>query len=241
MKPEVEQRSVIYTAILGGYDNVAFHPSEVQLEKYRFILFSDRIIRAPGWELVKISTMQPALCNRRIKMFPWEHMDARHCFYIDGHVFLGERYHELFSSLMQSEEVFAVQRHRQGGNVGAELIRCIDNRKLKKEAIQRVLDFGIDTKQIAVECGFIYRDSQSDLVRAHAQSWWRLFNSCCPRDQLIVWQAAIEAGLNIKTLNCSFNDSSNYLKVGRHKGARLRSISGRLSLARKALLTGLVF
>ena len=233
-----DQRPVIYSAIFGGYDNAPFEPTETQLERYRFVLFSDELKRANGWELVNISTDEPVLCNRKIKMFPWEYLDSRHSFYIDGHVSFGTNYAELFSSLIDGEDIFAVQQHRAGGNVGSELIRCIDNGKIKREHIQNFLDAGVDTTLQSVECGFIYRDAHSDLVRAHANTWWNYFNSKCPRDQLWIHHASIETGLEVKILDSSFNDCNGYLKVGSHKNKIVRILVGRLKKIKNIIYTG---
>ena len=233
-------RPVVYSVILGGYDKTPFIPTANQLENYRFVLFSDVLEEAVGWELIKFESDHPVLSNRKIKMFPWEYLDSRHTFYIDGHVSLGENYAELFSLMIEGEYVFAVQKHREGGNVGSELVRCIDNRKLNRVQLQQIFDVGLNTQPTAVECGFIYRDSNSDIVRSHAIIWWDLFKSVCPRDQLWVSQAALKAGLEIKVIDSCFNDQADYLRVGIHKNARMKNIKARLKKAIKVIKTGLV-
>ena len=235
-----DERPIVYSAVLGGYDDPPFIPTASQLNNYRFILFSDVLEQAVGWELINISSDQPVMSNRKIKMFPWDYFDSRHTFYIDGHVSLGTNYDELFSSLIEGDYVFAVQKHREGGSVRSELVRCIDNGKLNRLQLQKILDASLDTQPIAVECGFIYRDSQSDVVRSHAASWWNLFNTICPRDQLWVSQAALQAGLEIKVIDSSFNDVADYLRVGIHKNARMKNIKARFKKAMQIIKTGLV-
>ncbi len=240
MRNSKDNRPVIYSAVFGGYDVAPFLPSEDQLEKYRFILFSDTLKDIAGWELVNISSDNSILSNRRIKMFPWEYFSSRHSFYIDGHVSLGTKFQELFSYLLEGSDVFAVQQHRAGGDIGSELIRCIDNRKLSRKQLQNIFNSGIDFNHTSVECGFIYRDSMSESVRKHANKWWELFNNVCQRDQLWIAQAGLDSNLLITILDCCFNDNNQYLNVGIHKNARLKNLCSRTIKATQVMKTGLI-
>lgn len=238
MKSGSRLRPVIYTAIFGGYDDVSFVPTQKQMECYRFVLFSDELSHVNGWDVIKIPVKNPVMCNRKLKMFPWLYLEERHTFYIDGSVFLGENFSTLFTSLINEKYVFAVQKHRGGGNIGTELIRCIDNGKLETTHIQNFLDEQVDTTPLSVECGFIYRDADSKLVRVHAKSWWNFFKFKCPRDQLWVHQAAKETGLQIRILDSCFNDNNNYLKLRPHKYKKIKLVGERLKKIKKILING---
>ncbi|MCG8315920.1 MAG: hypothetical protein MI976_22135 [Pseudomonadales bacterium] len=233
------RKPVIYTAVFGGYDMLPMPPEDHLHSKYRFILFVDEPITCPGWEVIVLNIDNPLSGNRHCKMFPWDYFDARNSFYIDGHVRFGNNFHKLSESLLNGDSSFSVFRHRMGGIVADELVRCIDNRKISKKDIVSILKNKIDFGDLAVECGFIYRVHEDSLVRDHADKWWEYFNNVCARDQVFVNQAANDVGLNIDVIDACFNDSNEFSKVGVHRNARFLSVLDRLKHALYICSTGL--
>lgn len=228
----------VYTAIFGNYDKLPDAPPEFLKNKFNFILFSDKIRTAPGWDVVKIDSLDPTMDNRKLKMFPWQYMASRYSVYIDGHVRLGSASLQLIESLIAEGEVIAVPTHRQGGDLINEILRCIKNQKITDSELENVLRLNQRLSRRACECGFIFRDNNDCKVRCLSDNWWELFNTVCKRDQLLFHHAASLATIEPKIISASFNDNKSFFRVGIHKWAHLRVIVARIKFTLRYLRYG---
>lgn len=230
---------VIYRAVFGGYDEIAFKIPEKVSSNVRFVLITDSDVSLDGWEVLNLQVPDPLLANRHCKMFPWEYFDADRSLYIDGHIEFGDDFANLFNELCRAGDDFIALRHRQGGNVADELNRNIANSKISGQHIKNILLSDLNFSAPSVECGMLFRNHVAEKVKDHAARWWWYFNNVCPRDQLSVHTAADEAGLEVSVCKYTFSDF-RYFKIVGHSGARLKMLRARLTKACRILITGLI-
>lgn len=228
---------VIYKAIFGSYDKKPKPILYKFTKNIKFILITDSDISCNGWEVIKLKKGNPILNNRHCKMFPWKYFEADVSLYLDGHIEFGDDFYIFFNQLIESNYDFAVNKHRSGGKVADELIRCIDNKKIGKAQLASVLNSNLILDKPSVECGMIFRNHKNNLIKKHADKWWWYFNNVCPRDQLSVQTAANDVSINLSILDSDFSNK-NYFKIVGHKNWFFKVIKARFKNAFKVFLKG---
>ena len=228
---------VIYKAIFGDYDKKPKSPPLDLDDKIQLILLTDKEIMIDGWKTIKIKKTNAIFDNRNCKMFPWKYFEADKSLYLDGHIEFGKNFKEFFNNLINKNYDFAVNRHRAKGKVSDELVRCIDNSKITKNEIKKIFDSNLVLNAPAVECGMIFRNHNIHKIKAHAERWWWYFNNVCPRDQISVQTAAIDADISIKILDSDFSNSDFFQIVG-HRNWFFKIITARIKIIVRVFFKG---
>jgi len=231
-------KPVIYKALFGNYDLLPKEPSKELQEYFRFILITSSEVEIKGWEVKYFDLKNNILSNRKAKFSPWDFFDSDNSFYIDGHVSLGKNFFSLAKELLNSNESFAVLRHRNGGNIADELYRCLDNGKINRNEFKRFLAMKPDLSKASVECGFIYRNHKILKKDTQSEVWWNLFCDEVMRDQLLVHHSFKNTNNEIFVIDSFFNSSDDFLVVGVHKNARIKNFFKRFKKAFRIIRTG---
>jgi hypothetical protein len=234
-------KPVIYKAIFGGYDNLPVEPPADLCADFRFVLITDRKVEVAGWEVLTINTDNPTVSNRACKFSPWQYFDSEYSFYLDGHVTFGSNFKVLARDLLSSQSCFSVFKHRYGGQLSSEFLRCVTHGKLEADSFLRFVMLEVDFSKESVECGFIFRRHGSPEIVAQGLEWMRLFQSVVKRDQLLVHESFKGKGISMSIIDSTFNSEDDYLRVGVHKNAKILNLALRLRKAIRIVYSGLYF
>lgn len=198
---------VVYTAIIGGWDNL--RPPDVIEEGVRYVCFSDTIMDpVRGWEI------QPAFCpfhdsarNARIpKMLPHLHFDAEYSIYHDANFSIRMLPSAIVARHLSGADI-AMYEHPCRKHIGEEA-SCLRDLWAKGELPGlegRLLDAQITTWKHAGAPlglwagGFIAR-RHTGAVREFNETWWYQFRDGCTRDQIALPMARHLCGININTI-----------------------------------------
>ena len=204
-----EKKIVIYTCILGGYDNLK--EPLLGFENVEYICFTDDIqkiteTKDTKWIMHSIpesisANYDKILLNRYIKMHPKELFpDADYAIYVDGNIgiqsFLG-------SYLIKTKvrTVIAIFSHSQRQCAYVESKVCINRKKGKKEAIEYQMKVynksGFPRDYGLYECTIIAVDLKNALSTEIMNKWWREFlHYKSYRDQLslpyVMWRFGLK-------------------------------------------------
>lgn len=219
--------TIVYKAVFGPYDRLGELPF-VPSAGTRYICFTDDPkLRLKTWDVRVVDREGSAAhMNRRIKMFPQTYLPAcESSIYLDGHVHPKRCLAPLASRYLQSSE-WASPRHREGGNVLVELVRCYDTGKItlnELKAAMRILAVEpVDEAVPFPENGLIIRLHASAENQKFAEAWWDLYNKGPQRDQLH-WQRAYRlARLKFQYMDEAFDDGNEWFELRLHRGMALR-------------------
>lgn len=204
-----DQKIVIYTCIVGGYD--ALKEPLLSFDNVDYICYTDdldKIKRAENtkWTIRSIpeqilKTYDKTLSNRYIKMHPGELFpDADYTVYVDGNVgiqsFLG-----VYLMQINDRTGIAIFAHSQRQCAYAEAKVCISRKKGSREAIERQMQTyhkkGFPKNFGLYECTIIATDLRNLLSTGLMERWWEEFlASKSYRDQLslpfIMWKSGLK-------------------------------------------------
>lgn len=236
---------VIYKSIFGNFDDVGVgggtFSNKIQGHEIKFThhLFTDEMIKAPGWQVTKIDLGLSRIdSNRYVKFHPWKFINVTKTCYLDGRIDLDQSFYDFLCVRFIERITLGLFPHRAGGTVFDELIRNIDNDKITIEELQSINLKMIDFSKPALECGLLIRDHSVCSVREHGEAWWEAYQKIVKRDQLTFHSACDVANLCPQVLDGTLNRHD--IKIRHHKYNKLRLIKARLIIALRILLNGLL-
>lgn len=234
---EKNKTIIVYKAVFGDYDFLPAPPN-YNGNKFRHVLLSDKLTKIKGWDSVVVNKndMTDTFANRFFKFFPWEVFPGLNTIYTDGHLELKSNFYEYIERSGQMPE-FACPTHRSYGTVFDEFLRNLDAEKLSASDIKKFSKKNFNLKRHAVECGLILRNHNNDNLKSFAQLWWEFFNEICPRDQLLINEAALKTRTQITRLPFTLNNN-DYFKIHPHKNAKIKILSKRILVSLRILLRG---
>lgn len=209
-------KTVIYTAIFGGYD--LLKEPLVRPENIDFVCFSDQKIASKNWEVrVVTPTEQDATRNnRKYKILPHRYLGGYALsVYVDGNMRIRgsmqeftDRYGSNHSMAMYD---CAYARHRDRGETPdnkdmyqeAERLIAMHQKGRSKEAPERILkqidryrEEGYPEHRVYGATTVLLRHhNRSDVARA-MEAWWKEYKNESKRDQLsfnyITWKTGFQ-------------------------------------------------
>lgn len=229
-KHYVAQRVAIYTAVVGGYDELKpplFQPSECD-----FIAFSDVPLKVKGWQVRPLNYLHhdPARAARFVKIHPHVYFsDHDYSIWIDGSVTVRGDLRQLVSSLAAGAFLGAFPHpaqdciYEQGENCAA-LMQDLP------ETIERHLD-RFRMEGVPEKAGLW---STSVLVRRHnnpacidlMNAWWRELESGSRRDELSLPVVARRTSTVISPLGNLAEAAAKRNLFAQSEHLRVRAITG---------------
>jgi Protein of unknown function (DUF616). len=219
----MSDRSIIYTAIAGGYDNLKpprndVHPGrpEVDLQEQDGslrIAFLDNpdlcaVTRCPGWQIEPMasSCMDPLMQAKRYKVLAHEVLPpgAEFSLWVDGSIEVGVDLHPEVLALRYLKEVdLALFRHAHRNCLYDEARACqlrrLDDSMVMARQMNRYRAEGYPRNNGLAECCVILRRHTSAVTKLN-ELWWREINNGSRRDQLSFNYACWKLGLKYSLL-----------------------------------------
>ena len=186
-------KRVIYTTIVGGYDNLIEQP---KYAGWDYVCFSDQ--KSLGWKTTlglsnwKIITIEnPGIDNTRYsrmpKLLPHRFLSKyEYSVYIDGNARLINNPTKLLDQLSWPD--FSAAYHPFRDNIYDEFTECsalgMDDPKIFEKQKQSYLDAGLPGPSQLFENNFLLRRHNLDIVKTIHEEWWEELNNQSKRDQL---------------------------------------------------------
>ncbi len=210
-----DKKIVVYTCILGGYDQLK--EPLLEFDNIEYICFTDDV---PGirkedqtkWVISQIpesisGKYDNTLSNRYIKMHPKELFpDADYAVYVDGNIGI-QSFPGVYLIRTDVRTGVAIFSHSQRQCAYAEAQVCISRRKGKHEAIEHQMEryekAGFPRNYGLYECTIIASDLQNTLSMEIMDKWWKEFlHSKSFRDQLSLPYVMWKAGMDYADIGC---------------------------------------
>ena len=186
-------KKVIYTTIVGGYDDLIEQP---QYPGWDFICFCDKkslgwktAIGLSGWKIIPFSNpgIDGTRFSRLPKLLPHRFLQAfEYSVYIDGNARLKANPDELLEALEWPD--FCAAYHPFRDNVYDEFTECsalgMDDPKIFEQQKQSYLDAGLPDPSQLFENNFLLRRHNLNIVKTIHEEWWEELNTQSKRDQL---------------------------------------------------------
>lgn len=210
-----DKKIVVYTCILGGYDQLK--EPLLEFDNVEYICFTDDAAKISTADQTKWAIRQipesisgkydNTLSNRYIKMHPKElFQDADYAIYVDGNIGI----QSFLGSYLAKTDVrtgVAIFSHSQRQCAYAEAQVCISRRKGNREAIghqmERYDKSGFPRDYGLYECTIIASDLQNPLSIEIMDEWWKEFlSSKSFRDQLSLPYVMWRSGMDYTDIGC---------------------------------------
>lgn len=193
---------VVYTAVFGGYDEVAPVDPTCDCD---FICITDSPSQvAPGWTVVVVDRAgePPAMANRRYKMLAHRYFAGYdQSLYVDGRVEVRRCPRVLFDRYL-GRFAIAIPMHADRDCAFDEAQYCVRDGLLDAAATERQLaeyaalgfprNFGLTENNVVLR-----RHNDPDVV-ALMEQWWNEYSSKVRRDQIslpfLLWRHGIDVG-----------------------------------------------
>jgi hypothetical protein len=230
---------VVYTCIVGGYDQLIQQPREART---RYVCFTDSPpSRTNGWEVRPLLSpseiKSPRLINRYHKVLCYDRFPGTtETIYVDGNVKLLAPPSLLAERLRQSRTSIASLAHGVRTKVSEELHACArklsssqaeDARNLYLMQVQQGFpdDLGLSANFLLI------RKVQDQALRRAMERWWQCISSYVERDQLSLQYSLWAEGVGMLQLDEAMAGNSVALRL-RH-GARGLTLLERLRIFRR--------
>lgn len=209
------KRKVVYTCIVGGYDNL--NSPLITSENTDYIVYSDNkfiIEDTKCWEYRPIPDEIKEICdnnniliNRYIKMHP--HIlfpEYDYALYIDGNVRIISETTSLFDIINDITGI-AIHAHNRRKDVYEEAEACIKvekgNAKSIKKQINKYREEGVPEKYGLYEANVIASNLKNENAGRLLDFWWDEFiKSNTLRDQIILPYILWKSGYNYSDIGC---------------------------------------
>jgi hypothetical protein len=215
---------VVYTCIIGGYDDLL--PVREPENGVRYICFTDtNAYDGLGWDLLPPprSDMDSVCTNRYVKMHP--HLlfqQYQYSLYVDGNVELKNGISKFVMDSLASHS-FALFEHPWRDSIFKEARKLsyygIGNAKDYYRQLARYLAEGIPRKSGLYECNVLPRAHNDPLLSMLMEAWWNEFIGGVKRDQISLPYLLWKSGFPVKVMPKSrirIDDSRFKMKPG-HK------------------------
>lgn len=238
-KNQEKNSRVIYTAIIGDYDNL----KEPLLydDTWDYICFtdSDKISTNTIWEIKPIpdiiQNLDSTRKSRALKILPHIFLESyQESIWVDGTIEILSSPTDLLNEYLDSDYDIMVCKHPDRICVYEESIAC---KKLKKDTrviinkqIGQYRSEGYPEKWGMVQTMIMYRKNNEN-VRKHGDLWWSQVLSFSKRDQLSFNYSLWKENLKVKILPPSII-SSEFFSFYKHQSNKLKKITLRPSYDR---------
>ena len=224
---------IIYSAVTSKYDMV-FEP-KVCTEKVHYVLFSDRLIKIRGWDVLPINNPvdgKKSLTNRWYKLFPHKlFKEAEYSIYVDGNIRIIGDLSLLIQEFKESRAALGVFKHLDRTNIFQEADACavygkFDDRDKEriKDQLKRYSESGMPADQQLTDNGIIFRWHQHPKLSATMSSWWKHLQRFSKRDQISLPYVVWENNLPTKKWSWSFRLENPYFDVYPHRQSLLMDL-----------------
>ncbi len=185
----MKNKNVIYTVIIGDYDNLV--DPEVVTPGWDYICFTDTDKKSDVWEVRKIE-LDPNLSNRKnarkIKIL-YHHFVGEYdtTIYVPGYSLIQIDLNLVANLLEPSYNIVSLNHPRR---------KCIYDEadtmiaytgdpggKIKKQ-INYYKEQGMPVKFSLAACGILVRKGEDKAARKHCELWWEEIVRYSPRDQI---------------------------------------------------------
>jgi hypothetical protein len=232
-------QTVVYTCIVGGYDQLIQQPREAGT---RYVCFTDSPqSRTNGWEVRPLLSppeiKTPRLINRYHKVLCYDRFPGTtETIYVDGNVKLMAPPSLLAERLRQSRTSIASLAHDVRTKVSEEVHACArklsssqaeDARSLYRMQLEQGFpdDLGLSANFLLI------RKTQDRALRSAMERWWHCISSYVERDQLSLQYSLWAEGVGMLQLDEEMPGNSVALRL-RH-GAHGLSLLERIRIWRR--------
>jgi len=232
---QLENRTVIYTAVSDNYDFL--FPPRYNTPKLDYVVFTDNPDRSfKGWRTVafppEVAGLPPQLMNRYCKIFPHAvFSNVDYSVYIDGNIRVIGDLWPLVLKFVKSNAMLGLFKHRQRSNIFQEFEACkklgkfkgreIDRTRVQLQSYQKE---GMPADQPLMDNGIVFRWHRHPQLPISMSLWWEQMQRYSKRDQLglpyVVWKNHI----SVETWNWSFRSENSFFEVYPHRGGWLNTL-----------------
>lgn len=204
---------VLYTAILGNYDDLK-EPTIVS-KGWDYVCFTDQDLSSKVWQIRKIEYEgDPQRMARRIKLLFHEYVQAEYTFWLDAAFHIQVDLNDFWNRYWQNP--FSVPEHPLRNDVFREIESCLANhRGNPDELIRQKEDY---EKQVIkrfngiITSGVMMRRN-TEQVRELCELWWAELSKYSTRDQVAF--AKVAQNWRIPTYKWDYSQSKE-LKYTKH-------------------------
>jgi hypothetical protein len=222
-------RLCVYTALLGGYENLNEQHMALQSKIPFICLTDDPDLRSETWQMrvvPSVLSMDPGRSQRDLKMRPHVHLsDFDITLYIDNSVLLTQPPERVFERYLRTS-AFCLSHNSYQSTVLEEFLEVV-RRGLddQNRVFEQLNHYSLDCPEVLEERpywgGVLLRDHRDPKVRAVLDRWYAHVLRYSRRDQLSVNVAFRQSGLTPEVMEIT-NVSSWFHSwphiVGRHQG-----------------------
>ena len=190
-KKDRKARTIVYTAIIGGYDQLIL--PETIIEDWDYVVFSDSYItgehifetRAPVYyHRDPTRTARYHKINSHV-LFP----DHEHVIWIDANILVrGQHLKKTMDAFYASDDLIMCNPHPLRSCIYEELETCLelgkDDPETMKTQIEKYKEKGFPAMQGLFETNILIRKHKKGQVIKLNQDWWHEINAGSRRDQL---------------------------------------------------------
>jgi hypothetical protein len=235
-KNQKKNNRVIYTAIIGDYDNLK--EPLVYDDTWDYVCFtnSDKVPTNTKWKIKPvpdiIQNLESVKKARSLKILPHIFLDSYHeSIWVDGTIEVVSSPTDLLHEYLDGDYDIMICKHPDRICVYEEGITC---KKLKKDTpviidkqIDQYKSEGYPEKWGMVQTGVIYRKNTEN-VRKHGDLWWSQVLSFSKRDQLSFNYSLWKKNLKVQILPPSII-SSKFFSFYEHQNKAFKKIKLRSS------------
>ena len=181
---------VLYTAIIGNYDNIKL--PEVLDAGIQYVCFSDAEIEGHGvFEIWPIDFFDPdpTIMARYIKTHPHKYFpDHEFAIWIDSNIIMRGDINNYIKELRDSGHAIKAIAHPLRNCIYEEAQACIDLKKEKPEMITRQIEYyhkeGYPANNGLIETNLLIMKHNDPTMKKVLNDWWSMINRYSKRDQL---------------------------------------------------------
>lgn len=214
-------RAAIYTCITGGFDSLK--PPEFRTRGVDYICFSDRKLKAKGWEVRPVDSLHlgDRRAARRHKVLSHHYLaEYTHVVWVDGSFVLHGNMRAALALLLAGHHI-AVRHHpwRKPSCVYAEARACLaqrkDDKKLITEQMGRYRAAGYPPGNGMVDTGFLLRRHSPETL-VFNEAWWAQLAGGSLRDQLSFNFTSWSTGVPFRLIRDSRSRSDKWVRYRGH-------------------------
>lgn len=216
---------VVYTSIMGGYDNL--NESQLKIPNVDYICFTDdRSIKSNIWDItyVKQSELDANRSAKIYKILPHKFLPSQYekSVWIDGNFDVVGDFRELFE-LNSNHLVFDHNKTKDDKRncIYDELTACIrlrkDNIDVMSNQVDRYKVDGYPEQNGLVSNAVLIRNHNEEDVKFVMEKWWNEIKNNSKRDQLSFNYIAWKYNYDFKYLEGMIRDNKYFKKRGWHR------------------------
>ncbi|MBA0205337.1 glycosyltransferase domain-containing protein [Pectobacterium aroidearum] len=200
-------KTVVYTIITGGYDNIEKIGTGINLSNIDFYCISEKPINAPEpWKNIVLppSSLKYADLNRFYKMQPhllFPNYDIS--IYVDGNISIIGDISLLIESFINKESLFSAYNHPVRTNVYEEALACAQigygNALKIFRQVNRYKKAGFSGNGM-IEANILIRKHNNESIKNAMRDWWDEYSFGIKRDQLSLLYCCWRNSIHIFTL-----------------------------------------